>query len=285
MQGGVDVGNPVTPISEGPLPTIDLIDGAFAAIRHRPRTLLSIVAVVVLPFAMLEGYLSRGVLGGAGLGDVLDDPTLLQTAGSQGQAGSLLVYLLDWAQLAIVGVPVSRVIGGWLEGKETGVREALWFLVRRGWVVVVAFVLNHVAQAIGFVLLFFPSLAVMLLFSLTSPVIALEPHLGPVEALGRSWNLVRRRFGSVIGVVALTGVVGYGVSNAVELLPSVISLIIGTDRAWPLISVAAMLSSLVLVPFTSGAMTLLYLDIRFRTEGLDIETRLGNATRETDGRS
>ena len=79
---------------------------------------------------MLEGYLSRGALGGAGLGDVLDDPTLIQTAGSQGQTGSLLVYLLDWAQLAIVGVPVSRVIGGWLEGKETGVREALWFLAR-----------------------------------------------------------------------------------------------------------------------------------------------------------
>ena len=281
---GVGVGGPVTPITHGPLPVIDLLDGAFAAIRHRPRTLLSIVAVIVLPFAFLEGYLSRGVLGGAGLGDVFDDPTLIQSASGQGQFGGLIVQLLDLAQIAIVGVPVSRVIGGWLEGKETGVREALWYLVRRGWVVLVACVLNHVAQAIGFILLVFPSLAVMLLFSLTSPVIALEPHHGPVEALSRSWRLVRRRFGSVFAVVALTGIVGYGVSNAVELLPGVVSLIIGTDRAWPLISVAAMLSSLVLMPFTSGAMALLYLDIRFRTEGLDIETRLRNATRETDGR-
>jgi hypothetical protein len=282
VHGGADRRAPVAPISEGPLPVIDLLDGAFAALRHRPRALLSIVAVIVLPFALLEGYLSRGLLGGSGLNDLLADPTLLEST-SQSATGGFVVYVLDWAQLALAGVPVSLVIGGWLHGRDVGVREALWFTVRRSWVIVAAFVLIHLAEMIGFVLLFFPGLFLVMIFALTSPVIALEETLGPIKAMQRSSALVRRRLGSVVGVVGLTGVVSYGVSNAVELLPSVVSLVIGTDRAWPLISVASMLSSMVLVPFTSGAMCLLYLDICFRIEGLDLTVRSRRASEADDG--
>jgi hypothetical protein len=253
---------------------IDLLDGSFTALRQRPGTLLAVVAVVVLPFSFLEGYLSRGILGGVGLNELMEDPTLLGTGAPDAVLGvSPLVYLLDWIQLAVAGVPVALVVGGWLHGEDTGTVQALTFTVRRSWAIATAFVLIHVAELAGLALLVLPGLFAVLVFSLTSPVLALEPHLGPVAAMARSARLARRRLGSVIAVVVLTALVGYGVSNAVELLPGLVSVFIGTERAWPLVAVSAMLSSLLVVPFTAGVMCLLYLDIRFRTEGLDLEVR------------
>ena len=77
-----------------------------------------------------------------------------------------------------------------------------------------------------------------------------------------------------IGVILLLGLVDYGVSQAVGALPGFGALLLGPDRAWPLVAAASLLTSIILVPVNGAAMCLIYLDIRFRTEGLDLRRRI-----------
>ena len=265
----------VQPIADKPVGVIDLLDGSFAALRQRARTLAAIVAGLVVPLSLFQGWLSRNALGGASFIDLVNDPTIAEEVSQTGQVydgAFFLSQLLGLLVTAIAGVSVSRVVYGWFLGQDTSVGDALGFTARRIGPILGAFVIIHVLEAIGFVLLIIPGLAVLVLSSLTSPVLAVE-SLGPLASMRRSWELVRRRAAPTVGLLMLLGLVQYGVSQALGTLPAIGALLLGPDRAWPLIAVANLMTSIILIPVNGAAMCLNYLDIRFRTEGLDLRRR------------
>ena len=265
------------PISDQPLGVIDLLDGAFAALRQRARVIVSIVAGLVIPLSLFQAWVTRDDLGGATFSDLINDPTVAQEVSDSTNpydAGFFLAQLMAMLVTAVAGVAVARVVGGWLEGVDTGAREALRFTARRGVSILGAFVIIHVVEAVGFVLLVIPGFIAIVLSALTSPVLALE-NLGALDSVRRSWSLVRRRPATVFGVVVLLALVQYGISQAVGTLPALVALFIGPDRAWPLVAVSNLLTSIILIPVTTAAMCLTYFDIRFRTEGLDLRRRMG----------
>jgi hypothetical protein len=254
---------------------IDLLDGAFAALRQRARAIVAVVAGLVIPLSVVQAWVSRDDLGGASLIDIVNDPTLAQEASSPAEvydAGFFVAETLALLVTAVGGVAVSRIVGGWLAGRDTSAMEAIGFTARRMGAVLGAFVAIHLLEVVGF-LLVIPGLMVIVLSCLTSPVLALET-LGPVDSIRRSWELVRRRPGPVLGIILLLGLAQYFVSLAVGTLPSAFALLIGPDRAWPLVAVANLLTSIILIPVTGAAMCLTYIDIRFRTEGLDLGRRI-----------
>jgi len=263
------------PIADQPLGVIDLLDGAFAALRQRARVIVAIVVGLVIPLSLFQAWVTRDDLGGATFADLINDPTVAQEVSnstSPYDAGFFLSQLLSMFVTAVAGVAISRVVGGWFEGRETGAAEALRFTAGRGAAIIGSFIVIHVGELIGFVLVI-PGLMVLALSSLTSPVLALE-DAGPLAAIKRSWQLVRRRPAAVVGVIVLLAIVHYGVSQAVGTLPALVALFIGPDRAWPLVAVSNLLTSIILIPVTAAAMCLTYLDIRFRTEGLDLRRRI-----------
>jgi hypothetical protein len=245
---------------------LDLLDGAFAALRQRPRTLVAVVLPVLVPVQVLQAYLARDLLGGAGLAEVMADPTLAEEAAvaGPGATGMLADLLLNSFTVSVTGVAVAHVVAGWLEGREVTAGEALRAVARRWWVVLVAWAAVRVLQVVGLVLV------PVVLLAVTSPVVAFEGR-GPLASIRRSAALVRTRFGPAAGVVSLTALVSYGVSQAIGTLPSTVALVIGPGRAWPLLAATGIVTSLVLVPFVTAAAALLYLDLRFRAEGLDLE--------------
>lgn len=263
------------PIADRPLGVVDLLDGSFAALRQRARSIVTIVAGLVVPLSIFQGWISRDDLGGATFGDLINDPTVAQEVSNSSTVfgpGFFVSQLLGLLVTAIAGVAVSRVVHGWFEGRDTTVGEALRFTGRRMGAILASFAVIHILEGVGFVLLIVPGMAVLVLSSLTSPVLAVE-DLGPVASMRRSWELVRRRTGTTIGLILLLGLVQYGVSQAVGTLPALGALALGPDRAWPLVAVANMMTSIILIPVSGAAMCLTYLDIRFRTEGLDLRRR------------
>ncbi len=261
------------PIADRPVGVVDLIDGAFAALRQRPRTFAVVAVVFVVPAALLEGWLARNSLGGVTFDDLVSDPSLAADSGvSPFGTEALVSYLIEWLVVAVTGVGVATVVGGWLDGVDVGPADALRRIGRRWLAILVVFLVGHVLQAVAVLGFVIGTLVVVTFLSLASPVLALE-DLGPFESMQRSASLVRRAFGKVLGVVVLTAVVSLVVTTAIGVIPSLGASVVGEDRAWPLVSVASAVSSIVLVPFTGAAMTLTYLDLRFRTEGLDLEIR------------
>jgi hypothetical protein len=108
-------------------------------------------------------------------------------------------------------------------------------------------------------------------FLVTAPVIGAE-RLGPIAAMRRSARLVGRRFWPVLGLALLSGIVATLFGYALSLIPTVLSLLVGTAGfGWLLTAAAGTLSALITMPVVAGTSVLIYLDLRVRTEGLDIE--------------
>jgi hypothetical protein len=84
----------------------------------------------------------------------------------------------------------------------------------------------------------------------------------------RSAALVRTRYSSVLGIGLLIGMVDLVVALALAGLDFVFQ---SFDWAWVLDQVLVGVASLVTTAFVAAATTLLYIDLRVRSEGLDIE--------------
>ena len=115
------------------------------------------------------------------------------------------------------------------------------------------------------------AVVLMALFVVTAPVIGAE-DLGPVAALRRSARLTRRAFWRVLGIALLSIVVEEMFVTAVAILPTLVSAWLGTDGIGWVLSVAVnLLTTMVTLPIVAGITVSLYLDLRIRTEGLDLE--------------
>jgi len=269
-------------ITDRPLRVIDLIDGAFAALRYRPRVLFVSILWIVVPMALLEGWISRDILGGGGIIGLLNDPTLFEEAAEQGtsQSTTVFAYLIDWLRISLIGVSTAFLIDRWGEGEDPGVADVMRFTLRRSPAWLATFVLAKLAIGFG-LLLIIPGVAFALAFTLASPILAIE-RTGPLTTLKRAFSLMRRRAAPLLGLYVGCAVIGAIVSGSLTAIPSTVALIVGTRYAWPLVTVGSIIGTSLIAPFNGAAMTLMYHDIRFRTEGLDLRRRADRIFPQSD---
>ncbi|MBT8240100.1 MAG: hypothetical protein KJN63_02615 [Acidimicrobiia bacterium] len=269
--GAVETERRAVAVTDHPLRVIDLIDGAFAALRYRPRVMFLSLLWIVIPMSLLEGWNARGVLGGGGLLGALNDPDLFEETANQGTSftTTFFTYMIDWLRISLIGVSVAYLVNSWADGRDPNVAEVIRFTVRIVPVWVLTFIMAKVAVGIG-LLLIIPGVALALAFTMVSPIIAIE-QTGPLTTLKRAWSMMRRRTAPLLGLYVACAIVGGFVSSALTTIPSGVALFVGTDVAWPLITVGSIVSTSLLAPFNGAAMTLMYHDIRFRTEGLDLK--------------
>jgi len=100
---------------------------------------------------------------------------------------------------------------------------------------------------------------------------------GVLAALGRSWSLTAGYFWRNLGVIVVAVIVTGAISGVASLPISLITsglISLGTEFLWiagaASVLLAALLSALV-TPFLAAITSLLYVDIRMRKEGLDVE--------------
>ena len=141
---------------------------------------------------------------------------------------------------------------------------------RRAWPLLASFVLVKLAELGGAFACYLGIPFVMTLFLVVAPVIAVEGE-GPVGAMGRSVRLVRPRYFPSMGIALLMALVSTLLGFALSALPQALAAWIGLERGWPLLALGGIASELIVLPFVAASTVLLYLDLRVRTEGFDIE--------------
>lgn len=122
-------------------------------------------------------------------------------------------------------------------------------------------------------------------FSVASPAMVLE-NLGVFAAIGRSWSLTRKNFWRLFGINILTTIITSmvaGVFGGIASALSVIFVVAGSsspedaitslNTVYILTMVMSTIAQLLILPFTSSVNALLYIDLRMRKEGLDVELR------------
>jgi hypothetical protein len=249
----------------------DILDGAVEVVKTRPRVVFGMVAVLVIPYNVIVAYLQRDLLGGAGLDEIFSNPALGINAAESGPGGGAVLasLLLGPLTLSLAGVGMGHLVTAWYAGGDPDLGDVLLRLWRRSGVGIGAFVIVHVAEGVAAMALFLPALAVMALAVATSPVVGVE-NLGPFASFRRSWELTGRRFFPVLGLTLLTGLMVSIVGQVLLLLPTTVALFVG-DAGWVVLAVGGSLAGVLTTALQAATSTLIYLDLRVRTEGLDIE--------------
>ncbi len=273
---------PDGPLLIGPMNFVDILDGAFTLYRANARTLIAVTATLLLPVKLLVAWLGRDVAisGASGL---LSDSSANRLTFNQGSSVARALVALGVSVLLVPflhGV-VSRVGCASYFGGRLGPAEALRAVRGRWWALIAAWVLVHLAEGVGGVLLFFPALLVMALFMAVAPAIAIE-GLGPIQGMRRSARLLGPRMLPVLGVALGSAVVVSGVDFALGWLPALLGVATG-PWGWLFQAAGTVLTSVLATPYVALVATLVYFDARIRSEGMDVALLAGRLARRDSG--
>jgi hypothetical protein len=267
-----------------PMTAADIIDGAFEVVRARALRILAFTAVLATPVHLLLAFWQRDATGGVGPWDMIfgwDDPETQQAIEEESSGFGDFVQLLAGSVLsglvlAAVAVAIAYQMGSWVAGRDAPAGELAAAVGRRSWALVASWVIVHVAEIPGLLLCLVGVLFIMPFFVAVAPVIGAE-RAGPITAVKRSVRLTRARYWPTMGIAVLTGLVAVLLSLALSSWLVLPVAVWGWEVAWPLVGLVNIMSTVITTPFVAAAAVLLYLDLRVRNEGLDLEL----AARET----
>jgi hypothetical protein len=298
---------PLRPIGVG-----EILDGAFTSIRRNPKATLGISAVVLTISGVITTALELLLLSQLHLSTAAGrTPTSAQLLGTLAvvvPSGLTAVVLAFIVQILLTGL-LTAVIGRSVLGHRITAREAWHIALPRllallgttllaglvyigPWIVLfVLLILLAVAHAPAAVLVVagvFGVIATVVvdawfwtMFSMSAAAVVLE-RLGPMQALGRSWRLVRSSFWRVFGILLLAWVIVFVASSVLRLPFAVISAAFSsTSTAFAqaiqpnaaglaIGAIGGIIAGAITQPIWAGVTVLLYVDLRMRREGLDL---------------
>jgi uncharacterized protein UPF0259 len=224
--------------------------------RRRWRTLLGVVAVAAPVAVSLP---STGAIPlQAGQFHVVVHHRVVAAAGS-GMVAVLgvLTAVVALLGLAVVAGAVVRAAAAAAAGEDLGVGRSYRYGVGHLWPLTQVLLLTWLLTGLGIVLLVVPGVIVGVLLSVSVPALVVEGGRG-LDALARSWDLVKGRwrhtFGTIVCTWLLLGLVVNLVVNGVERL----------GDGWLAQTVAQALAITLATPFAALVGVLLHLDLRAR---------------------
>jgi hypothetical protein len=180
---------------------------AYGTVVRFPVLVVPPILVGILGFALLfliaggatvVGALMGGLLGGSMGGDGGAG------AAAGGIAGLILGALLFAAVMGTLWFLSSSMVvvmaSEALAGREPRLGDAFWAVVRRLGALMIASLLVTVIVGIAFLFLVIPGLVAMVCLMFTLPAVLLD-GLGAVDAMRRSFAVVRAHVGPVVGLV------------------------------------------------------------------------------------
>ena len=216
-----------------------IIDATFGFYRDNFATVVTLAVLVLAPAAIIKAIV----------------PADWQR--TMGYIGNLLVPLAQGAIAAIVAAAVER-------GERLDVASALRSTSGRTGSLIAVQIASGLMLVIGLILLVVPGVIAIIWTAVAIPVVMIE-RLGYSKAIERSRALVRGRWRAVLGTLMLA----WGVSLLLIVGFGVVVGILGVSDSAGGLAVDIMLA--IVLPVPAIAMTLLYYDLRVRTESADLD--------------
>jgi len=292
-----------------PLGLGEILDGAISYIRRDPKTVLGISAVISLVIALFQFVALAATARSLSLGAAATTPTDA-LAGSLGSATASLVQYVVSAVLGVVATGLLTVVMGQaVLGRRVTASQAWDRTKKRFWAllgltllitvtvgamlgvgillaVLVGWALSQASLGFGILVGVMLGLGVLAFVTwvylrlLLAPVALILEHVGITQSMRRSWALVQGAWWRTFGIYLLGSILAMIVSSVLAIPFALVGTVasIGSleNGELPLTytiatSLATLVSSTVVLPFTSGIVSLLYIDRRIRREALDIE--------------
>ena len=273
---------------------LELLDRTFRIYRENFLTIVGLVAVVTIPITILELILSS-----ASTRPVTGQSFNSAIAASSGTG--LLSNILNLIQTVLIYAPLTYIASEYLFNRKVTIREAFSGTSNRftkvgcGLILMGIVIAVFAIAAVLVMAAFPPALALtgILVYIFVSasalmfPVLTLE-DIGPSAAITRSYTLGKRRFWVLLGLGVILTIIGTLVGailgGSVTFLVLSIAPARGGMLQLGLITFLTTLVTIIITPLSPIAFTLLYYDIRVRSEGLDImlDTSEGRGARPTN---
>lgn len=264
--------SPPVPVPLRPMAHLERIDGGLRVLRLAPATVLAVTACTVVPVQLLGALVPDDPARPA-------EPALVAWLG-RGAAIALLedadrlplglaLVALESIALSVASAAIGLLVLGWYQGRRPATPEILRAGALGLPALVGAWIAVHLAESVAGLFLLVPALVPMALFAVVAPVVGVE-GAGPAGALRRSASLTRRRFPDALGAVVSIAVVDLVLRGAL-VAPTLLWTAFGLPADRVVAAAFGVAARLVTVPMVAGAVALLYVDLRARVEGLDLE--------------
>jgi hypothetical protein len=251
----------------------DILDRGLKLLLARLPVFYAINLLVLTPVILVQiaaPFLTDGA-------PAMDPATAMTTMGVGMFALFLALVLQPLGTAAVLQIIMEEYIGN-----RVTMGQALAYAMTRFLPLIGASLLVGLIVFAGLLLCCIPGIYFAISYIFISQVVVLE-RLGPGEALQRCWKLIEGHRGRVFGVLLLVGIANMIVQVALgavfqfvlpaeELIPTEdgfetklnpVNHIVGT--------LVAQLASILFSTYTAVCTTLLYLDLRIRKEGFDLE--------------
>jgi hypothetical protein len=283
-----------------PLGMGELLDHAFRLYRRNFLTFVGIIGVVQVPLMLLTMVVTLiSVTTTLNTTYSYTGPSsepardLLGLGLGLGVLGTFILSLIGFVLLqGLATAALTRAVAGDYLGERLGFIDA-YRKVGKSWSKVIAalllgglinlglalywIIVPCVGWATGWGMLFFSSGVVMQIV----PAIVVLERQTPSNAIRRGWDLTRRRFWWVVGFVLLLGVFSWLIVNGPTTFVNWVleyatnNLALQNPRMLVIVSsviesLTTLVMSLIYSPLQLTALTLLYFDLRVRTEGFDL---------------
>jgi hypothetical protein len=278
-----------------PMSLAELLDRAIGLYRRNFFKFIGIIAIPLIPLNILQmvvSYFTNSSLttrAQSGTNPFSAEVLL-------GYAGMLVIGFFQFILVQGIGTAaLTRAIADNYTGQQVGILDS-YDRIGKSWLsLIVALILMAVIFIPAYIWTFFipcvgwitgPGLLIFLYLAvlpLISPVVVLE-NPGATGALRRAWDLARSRFWWLLGCALVLYLFGWLiVQGPVLLLTFLLSTLL---QAYPLLmeqqlivstilqSLTTLFTSLLYLPIQITLMTLVYFDLRARSEGLDLAMQL-----------
>jgi hypothetical protein len=256
-----------------PLGIGELLDVAIRVTLRHAGTLVRAVLVVVLPLQIISSiaYVSGGVDqvdSSSGQWTLRGDVDPWAFGVSLGVVGIIAAI----TPLLASGVCFKAVTDAYLGGTSDW-RSSLRYTLPRLHSILWITILAGLGVLVGLCLCLLPGIWLGASWAIAVPVLLTEGARGS-KALGRSFQLVKGRWWGTFGALAIAFILVGVISAAITALLSAVSLDPTGHSAlvdFVLRVVSGTLSSLISTPFTAALTVALYIDLRVRKEGFDVQ--------------
>ena len=256
-----------------PLGVGELLDVAIRLTIRNAGTLVRAVMVVVLPLQVLSAivYVSgsddklQTVNGQTSLAPHVDATTFAATFA--------VVGLIAWITPLVASGVCFKAVGDAYLGHPSDWRSSMRFTLGHVHSILWISILVALGSAVGLVLCVVPGVWWAISWSIALPVLLTEDARG-TKALRRSFRLVSGRWWATFGALLLAGLLSAIVAGGVSALFSFASLSGSGHSTLVQIVVqivSGTISNLLSVPFVAALTVVIYLDLRVRKEGFDVQ--------------
>ena len=256
-----------------PLGVGELLDVAIRLTLRNAGTLMRAVLVVVLPLEIISSIVYSS--GADALRTTSDGRSTLVghvDPWTFGVSIALVAIIAGITPMLASGVCFKAVGDAYLGGSSNW-RSSLRYTLPRAPSILWITILAGLGVVLGAVACFLPGIWLAISWSIAVPVLLMEGARGS-RALGRSFALVKGRwwptFGAIVLAYILVTIVDTGITQllgALSLGPTGHGAIVD----FTLRVATGTVSSLVTTPFTAALAVVIYIDLRVRKEGFDVQ--------------